>query len=89
MAESATDRLATLDACGVIRWSAWTASARGARLPIAPLAGSQGAFDTLAFALAEEHVGPVAWPSGLAADGVIMRRRDEENVGQVGNPARR
>jgi hypothetical protein len=29
------------------------------------------------------------WPSGLAADGVIMRRGDEENVGQVGNPARR
>ncbi len=29
------------------------------------------------------------WPSGLAADGVIMRRRDEENVGQVGNSARR
>jgi hypothetical protein len=24
------------------------------------------------------------WPSGRAADGVIMRRRDEENVGQVG-----
>jgi hypothetical protein len=29
------------------------------------------------------------WPSGLAADGVIMRRRDEEKVGQVGNTARR
>ena len=64
----------------------------GAAAPLAKLAGTCVEIVFAGIRLCDKlvYASPrLGRPSSSAADRVIMRRRDEENVGQVGSPARR